>query len=211
MNWLDAQHIIASFGDLALFAVTAIIFLETAFIPASILPGDSLLFLIGLTLANSKSDLPVLLAFLLVWSAAVAGPVVSFSLGKKFGTKLFSRNRNWILNQKTLDRTNLFFQRYGARAVILARFVPILRALVPVMAGASSMDFQRFLRLNFVGATLWLVAFMVPGYFLGGIELIKENLELTVIIVIVVSSFPLPFELLREKVIRRQKQNSARN
>lgn len=210
MNWLDAQEIISSFGDYALLAVTLIIFLETAFIPASFLPGDSLLFLMGLTLANSSSVLPDWLAFMLVWLAAFLGPQVSFYLGRRFGTGLFASNRKWLLNDKVLEKTNRFFNRYGARAVILARFVPILRSVVPVMAGASRMEADRFLRLNLIGATLWLLAFMVPGYWLGGIDLIKENLELTVLIVIIVSALPLPIELIRES-LARQKAASARN
>lgn len=210
MNWLDAQEIISSFGDYALLAVTLIIFLETAFIPASFLPGDSLLFLMGLTLANSSSVLPDWLAFMLVWTAAFLGPQVSFYLGRRFGTGLFASNRKWLLNDKVLEKTNRFFNRYGARAVILARFVPILRSVVPVMAGASRMEADRFLRLNLIGATLWLLAFMVPGYWLGGIDLIKENLELTVLTVIIVSALPLPIELIRES-LSRQKAASARN
>ncbi len=210
MNWLDAQEIISSFGDYALLAVTLIIFLETAFIPASFLPGDSLLFLMGLTLANSSSVLPDWLAFMLVWLAAFFGPQVSFYLGRRFGTGLFASNRKWLLNDKVLEKTNRFFNRYGARAVILARFVPILRSVVPVMAGASRMEADRFLRLNLIGTTLWLLAFMFPGYWLGGIDLIKENLELTVLTVIIVSALPLPIELIRES-LSRQKAASARN
>lgn len=210
MNWLDAQEIISSFGDYALFAVSLIVFFETAFIPASFLPGDSLLFLMGLTLANSTSVLPDWIAFMLVWGAAFLGPQVSFYLGRRFGTALFASNRKWLLNDKVLEKTNRFFDRYGARAVILARFVPILRSVVPVMAGSSDMQSKRFLRLNLIGATLWILAFMVPGYWLGGIELIKENLEITVLAVIVISALPLPLELIRES-ISRKKSESARN
>lgn len=210
MNWLDAQEIISTFGDYALFAVSLIIFLETAFIPASFLPGDSLLFLMGLTLANSSSVVPDWLGFMLVWLAAFLGPQVSFYLGRRFGTRLFASNKKFLLNDKVLERTNRFFTRYGGRAVILARFVPILRSVIPVMAGASRMESGKFLRLNLIGATLWLLVFMLPGYWLGGIDLIKENLELTVLTVIIISSLPLPIELIRES-LSRQKSPSARN
>lgn len=202
MNWLDAQAIIDSFGDWAALAVMVIIFLETAFILTSFLPGDSLLFLTGLTLMTSNSFLPDWLGFVLVWLAAFSGTQVGFWFGRKIGPPLFERNRNFILNEKVLAKTHEFFDRYGARAVILARFVPILRALVPMLAGISQMDKGRFAKLNLIGATVWVGVFMVPGYFLGSVPLVKENLELTVLVIVVATSLILPLELLRDRLSR---------
>lgn len=202
MNWLDAQAIIDSFGDWAALAVMVIIFLETAFILTSFLPGDSLLFLTGLTLMTSNSFLPDWLGFVLIWLAAFSGTQVGFWFGRKIGPPLFERNRNFILNEKVLAKTHEFFDRYGARAVILARFVPILRALVPMLAGISQMDKGRFAKLNLIGATVWVGVFMVPGYFLGSVALVKENLELTVLVIVVATSLILPLELLRDRLSR---------
>lgn len=202
MNWLDAQAIIDSFGDWAALAVMVIIFLETAFILTSFLPGDSLLFLTGLTLMTSNSFLPDWLGFVLIWLAAFSGTQVGFWFGRKIGPPLFERNRNFILNEKVLAKTHEFFDRYGARAVILARFVPILRALVPMLAGISQMDKGRFAKLNLIGATVWVGVFMVPGYFLGSVPLVKENLELTVLVIVVATSLILPLELLRDRLSR---------
>lgn len=206
MNWLDAQEIINAFGDWAAIAVMAIIFFETAFIPTSFLPGDSLLFLTGLTLATSQSWLPDWLGFLLIWLAAIAGTQVGYLVGRKVGPPLFAKNRNFILNEKVLAKTHSFFERYGARAVILARFVPILRALIPMLAGISQMELRRFFRLNVIGATIWVFVFMVPGYWLGGIDWVKENLEITVIAIVIGTSLILPIELIRDRLVTNAKK-----
>lgn len=203
MNWLDAQEIINAFGDWAALAVTAIIFFETAFILTSFLPGDSLLFLTGLTLATSDSFLPDWLGFVLIWLAAFLGTQVGYWIGYKIGPPLFESNRNFILNERVVEKTHEFFDHYGARAVILARFVPILRALVPMLAGISKMDHQRFTRLNLIGATVWVFVFMVPGYWLGGIELVKENLEITVLAIVIGTSLLLPLEILRDRISKQ--------
>lgn len=210
MNWLDAQEIINSFGDYVALAVTIIIFLETAFILTSFLPGDSLLFLTGLALATSSSWLPDWIGFILIWLAAFLGTQVGYWIGYKIGPPLFEQNRNFILNQKVLDRTHEFFEKYGTRAVVLARFVPILRALIPMLAGISRMDIKRFTRLNILGATVWVGVFMLAGYWLGQIPYVKENLETTVILIIIFTSLLLPFELLRDRLAKGISAKRAR-
>jgi membrane-associated protein len=202
LNWLDAQQIINAFGDYVALAVTLIIFLETAFIFTSFLPGDSLLFLTGLALATSTSWLPDWLGFILIWLAAFIGTQVGYWVGYKIGPPLFEQNRNLILNEKVLARTHEFFEKYGARAVVLARFVPILRALIPMLAGISRMDIKRFTQLNLIGATVWVGVFMLAGYWLGQIPYVKENLETTVILIIVFTSLLLPVELLRDRIAK---------
>jgi membrane-associated protein len=202
LNWLDAQNIINAFGDYVALAVTLIIFLETAFIFTSFLPGDSLLFLTGLALATSTAWLPDWLGFILIWLAAFIGTQTGYWIGYKIGPPLFEQNRNFILNQKVLDRTHEFFEKYGTRAVVLARFVPILRALIPMLAGISEMDIKRFTKLNLLGATIWVGVFMLAGYWLGQIPYIKENLETTVILIIIFTSLLLPVELLRDRIAK---------
>jgi membrane-associated protein len=209
LNWLDAQEILSTFGEWAAIAVTIIIFLETAFIFTSFLPGDSLLFLTGLTLSNSESWLPDWLGFVLIWCAAFFGTQVGYWIGKKIGPPLFQRKKGFLLNERVIDKTHEFFERYGARAVILARFVPILRALIPMLAGISNMDYKRFTRLNLIGATLWLGVFMVPGYWLGTIPFIKENLEITVLAIIIGTTLLLPIEILRDRVVAKIRKNRA--
>jgi membrane-associated protein len=210
LNWLDAQEIISSFGDYVALAVTLIIFLETAFILTSFLPGDSLLFLTGLALATSDAWLPDWIGFILIWLAAFIGTQVGYWIGYKIGPPLFEQNRNFILNQKVLDRTHEFFEKYGARAVVLARFVPILRALIPMLAGISRMDIKRFTKLNLIGATVWVGVFMLAGYWLGQIPYVKENLETTVILIIIFTSLLLPVELLRDRIAKRFSSKRAK-
>ena len=211
MNWLDAQEILSAFGDWAAVAVTIIIFLETAFIFTSFLPGDSLLFLTGLTLSNSESWLPDWLGFVMIWCAAFFGTQLGYWVGFKIGPPLFQKNRKFILNEAMVSKTHEFFEKYGARAVILARFVPILRALVPMLAGISKMDYKRFTKLNLIGATVWIGVFMVPGYWLGTIPMIKENLEITVLLIIIGTSLLLPIEILRDRISNRIKTKKASN
>ncbi len=210
LNWLDAQNIINAFGDYVALAVTLIIFLETAFIFTSFLPGDSLLFLTGLALATSTAWLPDWLGFILIWLAAFIGTQTGYWIGYKIGPPLFEQNRNFILNQKVLDRTHEFFEKYGTRAVVLARFVPILRALIPMLAGISEMDIKRFTKLNLLGATIWVGVFMLAGYWLGQIPYIKENLETTVILIIIFTSLLLPVELLRDRIAKGINAKRAR-
>ncbi|MGA1512558.1 MAG: DedA family protein, partial [Aquiluna sp.] len=146
---------------------------------------------------------PDWLGFVLIWLAAFLGTQVGYWIGYKIGPPLFESNRNFILNERVVEKTHEFFDRYGARAVILARFVPILRALVPMLAGISKMDHQRFTRLNLIGATVWVFLFMVPGYWLGGIELVKENLEITVLAIVIGTSLLLPLEILRDRISKQ--------
>ncbi len=209
LNWLDAQEIINAFGDWAAIAVSVIIFMETAFILTSFLPGDSLLFLTGLALATSDAFLPDWLGFLLIWVAAFSGTQVGYLIGKKVGPPLFAKNRNFVLNEHVLKKTHSFFDKYGARAVVLARFVPVLRALIPMLAGISQMDAKRFFRLNLIGATVWTLVFMVPGYWLGGVEWVKENLEFTVIAIVIGTSLLLPIELLRDRLVTLGKRSKT--
>ena len=198
MNWLNAQSVIDSFGAYAPWVVIAFVFFETAFIFTSFLPGDSLLFILGLTLASAPAGTPPFaVCVLLVLAAAIAGSQVGFEVGTKVGLPLFERNHNFIFNPKTVTKTHEMFERYGARAVILARFVPIIRALVPMLAGISYLERPKFLRYNILGAAAWVVGFMAMGYFAGGISLVRDHLETAVLTIVVLSSLPFPIELLR--------------
>lgn len=209
MNWLDSQQIIEAFGQWVAIAVTIIIFLETAFILTSFLPGDSLLFLTGLALAATESWLPDPLGFLIIWLAAILGTQVGYRTGRLIGPPLFEKERNFILNPRVLAKTHEFFERYGVRSIVLARFVPILRALVPMLAGISQMDRKKFFRVNVLGASLWVGVFTISGYLLGNVPWIRENLEATVLVIVVGTSLLLPLELLREHLARRSKRSAT--
>jgi membrane-associated protein len=196
LQWLDAQHLVASFGGYATLAVAALIFFETAFILTSFFPGDSLLFILGLTLVDVAS-VPTPLAMLLVLIMAIAGTQVGFEIGKKLGPALFERRGGFIFNPKVVKRSHELFERYGARAVILARFVPIIRALVPMLAGIAYLERNKFFRYNLIGGSIWVLGFMNAGYWFGQLPWVQHNLEAAVLIVVVATSLPMPLELLR--------------
>jgi membrane-associated protein len=210
MNLFDPQTLLENLGSAAVFGAALIIFLETATVIGSFLPGDSLLFLLGLSLATWLSTFPIYLAIPIVLLAAFFGAQVGYWVGKKLGPVLFQKERGFLLNQKTANRTKEFFEKYGNRAVILARFVPILRALVPMFAAIAKMPPKTFIRLNALSAILWVFGLMLSGYFLGQIDFVKKNIELMMISFAVLSSLPLPFELLREHLSSKRSNKHQR-
>lgn len=206
---LDSHALIQAFGSLAVLGVALIIFLETATIFGSFLPGDSLLFILGLTLATWLSSFPIWLAIPIVFIAAVTGSEVGFWFGKKVGPRLFKQRTTFFFNEGTVVRTKKFFDHYGARSILLSRFVPGLRALIPMFAAITHFDRKRFLRLNLIGGAIWVVGLTGTGYALGQVEFVSKNIELFVIGFVVLSSLPLPFELLRERIKQRKKLRSS--
>jgi len=206
LNWLDPQQLINAFGGYAVLIVCAFVFFETAFIVTSFLPGDSLLFILGITMASATTAhlIPFPVAVLLVLICAVAGSQVGFEVGNKVGTPLFERGHGWIFNPKVVKRTHDLFEQYGARAVILARFVPVIRALVPMLAGISYLERPKFLRYNVIGASAWVIGFMCLGYFAGQVPIIHDHLETAVLTIVVLSSLPMPIEVLRHWLKNRK-------
>ena len=205
-NPFDAQSIIATLGGFAVLGVMVVIFLETATIFGSFLPGDSLLFILGLSLATSLSQFPFLLAVPMVWLAAVIGSQVGYHVGVKIGPPLFKREDGFFFNQRMVARARAFFEHYGPRAIILARFVPVLRALVPMFVGITHFGARRYLRYNMIGATAWVVVLMPAGFLLGQIEWVKHNIEFFTLGFVVLSSLPFPLELLRNWLKQRRAQ-----
>jgi membrane-associated protein len=202
MNWFDPNAIIASLGAFAVLGVAAIIFFETATIFGSFLPGDSLLFLLGLTLATALSAFPFWIAVALVMAAAIAGSEVGFWLGRRIGPHVFERRPSFFFNPRVLAKARHFFENYGARAIVLARFVPVLRALIPLLAGMTGFAPKRYLLLNVVGAAAWVGGLMLAGFVLGQLTFVREHIELCVIAFVVLSSLPLPIELVRARLKR---------
>jgi len=205
LPWLDANAIIEQFGQFAPYAVAFIVFIETAFILTSFLPGDSLLFVLGITLA-ATTNFPVWLAIPLVIVSAFAGSQVGFLTGHAVGPVLFERRRTWIFNPTFVTKAHEYFDRFGPRAIILARFVPIVRALVPMLAGISKMDRRTFLLYNLLGATIWVTSLVGIGYLLGEVPFVADHIDTAILVVIIVTSLPFPLELLREWIIRKRQR-----
>lgn len=209
MQWLDASALMDQYGPTAVWVVAVMIFLETGVIITSFLPGDSLLFLLGLAVAADPQMLPIWLTAPLLFVCAFAGSQLSFELGLRVGLPLVERNRLWFLTPKVIAKSHAYFEKYGGRAVVLARFIPILRALVPVLAGISYLDRKAFIKYNLIGAAAWAGGMLLAGYWLVSVVWVREHLELTVLIVIVVTSLPFPLELLREWSRTRRERASA--
>lgn len=198
-SWLDPDSLIKTFG---MIGVLAIVFMESGMMVGFFLPGDSLLFTAGLLSASGVlPDLWVLLVTIPI--AAIAGDQTGYWIGRRFGPPLFDRPDSRFFRREYVDQTAAFFEKYGARAIILARFVPIVRAFVPVMAGTSHMHYRSFLVYDIVGGILWGVGVTTLGYFLGQIEFIKNNVEFILLGVVILSVIPIMNEL--RKATRRPK------
>ena len=194
-SFLDPQWLISTFG---LIGILAIVFAESGLFVGFFLPGDSLLFTAGLLVADGTYlNVPLWLMCLLVSAAAILGDQVGYLFGRRFGPALFRRPDSRLFKQENLARAGAFFAKYGARSIVLARFVPIVRTFTPIVAGASRMHYRSFLLYNIVGGTVWGSGVTILGYFLGQVAFVKANIELILIGIVVVSVIPIGIELLR--------------
>ncbi|GAA0525360.1 hypothetical protein GCM10010172_02260 [Paractinoplanes ferrugineus] len=204
-SFLDPQHLISTFG---LVGILAIVFAESGLLVGFFLPGDSLLFTTGLLVADGTYlHQPLWLICLLVSLAAVLGDQFGYLFGRRFGPALFRRPDSKLFKQENLARARRFFDRYGARSIVLARFVPIVRTFTPIVAGASHMRYRTFLSYNVLGGTLWACGVTTLGYFLGQVAFVRSNIELILIGIVVVSVIPVAVELLRAR--RRSRSTQA--
>jgi membrane-associated protein len=195
-SWLDPQTLIEKFSMIGLLIV---VFMESGLMVGFFLPGDSLLFTAGLLSATTDvlPDLWVLL--ILIPIAAIAGDQTGYWIGRKFGPPLFNRPDSRFFKREYVDQTAAFFEKHGPRAIILARFVPIVRAFVPVMAGTSRMHYRTFLTFDIIGGVLWGAGVTTLGYFLGQVDFIKNNIEFILIAVVAFSVIPVALEIRKAK------------
>ena len=198
-EWLDPDTIITWFGPLAVVGILAIVFIETGLLIGFFLPGDSLLFTAGMLTATGFISTPLWLLCLLIFVAAFAGDQVGYLIGRSAGPKVFSRPDSRLFKQEYVDKTYSYFDRYGGRTIILARFVPIVRTFAPVAAGVGKMRYRTFIAYNAVGALLWGVGVTVLGYWLGQITFVQENIEFILVGIVALSVVPIVVELLRAK------------
>jgi len=198
-EWLDPQSLLESFGPWALLAILAIVFAECGLLVGFFLPGDSLLFAAGILVASGFIDTPIWLVCLLITVAAVAGNLVGYWIGYKFGPAVFNREESRFFRREYVERTKHFFDRYGARAIVLARFVPIVRTFITAMAGAARMRYRQFAIYTVVGGVLWGFGVTLLGYYLGNIAFIKNNIEYILIAVVLLSVVPIYYELRRAR------------
>lgn len=185
-----------------------VIFCETGLVVTPFLPGDSLLFAVGALAAKGGLDIRLLAVLLTV--AAILGDAMNYHIGKYLGPRVLRGDTSRWLNRKHLAKTEQFFEKYGARTVVLARFVPIVRTFAPFVAGIGSMRYSRFLAYNVAGALIWMTVFLGAGYFLGQIPFVKERFTLVVFGIIGVSLLPMLFELAKVRWASSRDQQAAR-
>ncbi|CAN5902196.1 hypothetical protein BH20ACT6_BH20ACT6_10690 [soil metagenome] len=190
-GWLDPDFLIQSFG---LLGILVIVFAESGLLIGFFLPGDSLLFTAGLLVADGRYLPPLYVTIPLIGVAAFIGDQVGYLIGRRAGPAIFKRPDSRLFNPAHVERAHGFFERYGARTVVIARFVPIVRTFVPTMAGASRMHYRTFAIYNLVGALLWGVGVTMLGYWLGQFTLVKDNIELMLLFIVFLSVLPMIFE-----------------
>ena len=202
---LNPNDLLTKFGSIAFIAVLAIIFTECGILLGLILPGDSLLFITGMFIASGEIKVNIWVAIVLIALAAIVGNLVGYWLGTKIGPPLFRRPDSRIFKQEYVDRTHRFFEQHGARAIILARFVPIVRTLITATAGIAGMPFRIFAVNSAIGGVLWAGLLTGAGYKLGHNETIKSHIELFTLGIVVLSLIPVAFEFLKAR------KNTAQN
>ncbi len=194
-QWLEPEFLIETFGTIG---ILTIVFVESGLLVGFMLPGDSLLFTAGLLSATGTlPDIWVLL--LTVPIAAIAGDQVGYLIGRKAGPSVFSRPDSRFFRPEYVEKAHEFFERYGARTVVIARFVPIVRTLTPVMAGVSHMRYRTFVAYNVVGGVAWGVGVTSLGYFLGQVDFVHANVEPIILGIVALSVVPIAIELLRAR------------
>lgn len=204
-DFLQADNLIASFGTAALFGIVAVVFIETGLL-FPFLPGDSLLFTAGALVAQDSLRLNIWVLCGLLFLAAFLGDQLAYAIGRRLGPKVFSRPDSRFFKQKYIDQTYAYFDRYGGRTIIVARFVPFVRTYAPVAAGVGRMSYRHFVSYNVVGALLWGVGVTLLGYWLGNFAFIKDNIEALLVLIVGVSVLPVVIEVWRA---RRKERTGA--
>ncbi len=191
-------EIIASYGLWTYGVLFLIIFAETGLVVMPLLPGDSLLFAAGAFCAKPETGLNVHLMAGLLFIAAFLGDTLNYWIGRKVGPAVFKREDSIWLRKKHLDKAHTFFEKYGGRAVILARFVPIVRTFVPFIAGVGSMTYPRFMAYNLIGGFIWIYFFIYAGFLFGNQPFVQKNFKLVILAIIILSVLPIVVEFVRE-------------
>ncbi|WP_407079846.1 DedA family protein [Arthrobacter jinronghuae] len=200
-EWLDPQVFLAdpALGPWVVLMVCGIVFAETGLLIGFFLPGDSLLFTAGLLVATGTIDINVWLLAILVFISAFVGDQTGYYIGRKAGPAVFNRPDSRLFKRENVKRAQVFFDRHGGKAVILARFVPVVRTFTPVVAGVAQMNYKAFVSFNAVGAFVWGVGVTLLGYVLGDrVPFVRENLDLIFVAVVVLSVIPIVIEVLRQ-------------
>jgi len=200
------QHLIAfvnQYGIWVYFLLFFIIFCETGIFFMAILPGDSLLFAAGALTASVSDTLSIHILMLTLLTASILGNCLNYAIGKWLGPKVFYSEQSWLFNPKYLKQAHAFYERYGGKTIIIARFLPIVRTFAPFIAGLGYMTFRQFLTYTAIGAILWIGLLLYGSFLFGNIPIIKEHFSYVIIGIMVVSILPAVFEIGRQKFMRK--------
>ncbi len=195
------NQLIIEYGTFTYIILFLVIFAETGFVVTPFLPGDSLIFAAGTFAAKGSFSIHIL--FLILTSAAILGDTLNYWIGNFFGLKIIESRNIRIVNKTHIEKTHKFFEKYGGKTIIIARFVPIVRTFAPFVAGAGSMTYKKFISYNIIGAILWVGIFSYGGFYFGNIPVIKNNFSLVILIIILISLLPPIIEVIKH---RREKK-----
>ncbi|MFB4423569.1 DedA family protein [Streptomyces sp. QL37] len=195
-SWLDPDYLLNTFG---LPGLLLIVFAESGLLIGFFLPGDSLLFTTGLLVTTGDLKYPLWLVCLLIALAAIIGDQVGYLFGRKVGPALFKRPDSRLFKQENVEKAHEFFEKYGPKSLVLARFVPVVRTFTPIIAGVSRMDYRSFITFNIIGGVLWGVGVTLLGAVLGKIDFVHENIEMILILIVLISVVPIAIEFLRAR------------
>lgn len=174
--------------------VFAVVFCETGLVVTPFLPGDSLLFACGALAASEGSAINLFVLMPVIFAAAVLGDFCNYEIGKWLGPKVFSRETSWLLNKKHLEKAHAFYEKYGGKTIILARFIPVIRTFAPFVAGIGKMTYFHFASFNVIGALLWTVLFTLGGFFFADLPVVQNHFHYVVLAIIVLSCLPAVYE-----------------
>ncbi|CNI64306.1 DedA family protein [Yersinia mollaretii] len=200
-------ELVAQYGVWVYAILFLILFCETGLVVTPFLPGDSLLFVAGALAALPSNDINVHIMVALMVTAAIFGDAINYTIGRVFGEKLFSNPDSKIFRRSYLDKTHQFYEKHGGKAIVLARFVPIIRTFAPFVAGMGKMSYRHFAAYNVIGALVWVLLFTYAGYLFGNVPIVQNNLKLLIVAIIVVSILPGVFEVWRHRRAAARQKN----
>ncbi|WP_345053448.1 DedA family protein [Streptomyces rameus] len=195
-SWLDPNYLLDTYS---IWGLLLIVFAESGLLIGFFLPGDSLLFTCGLLITSNQLDFPLWGAIALICLAAILGDQAGYMFGKKVGPSLFNRPDSRLFKQENVTKAHEFFEKYGPKSLVLARFVPIVRTFTPIIAGVSGMKYRSFLVFNVIGGALWGAGVTLLGSWLGNIAFVKNNVEAILILIVLISVIPIAIEFLRAR------------
>ncbi|MGH3843414.1 MAG: DedA family protein [Pseudonocardiaceae bacterium] len=209
-SWLDPDHLLRLLGPYVLVGLGLIIFAECGLLIGFFLPGDSLLFTAGLFVAGGLIGTPIWLVCLLLTGCAVAGNVAGYYLGYRAGPALFNRPESRLFKREHVDNTHAFFDKHGARAIVLGRFVPIVRTFITAIAGVGRMDPRKYFTYSIIGGVAWATGVTLLGFWLGRIAFVRDHVELILVGIVALSIIPIVIEAVRARRSSRRAADISR-